>query len=158
MIKKGFYIILSLVFMVACNNSRIERPKKPSNLIKKDKMVQVLYDMAIITAAKGSHKRIIEEKGIIPEQLIFKKHEIDSIQFVLSNEYYSYDIDTYEEIYEEVRKKLSDEKIIQDSLAKEENDKKRKSESDNRKKKMDSISNPNSKALPRPLKKLDTLQ
>ena len=154
--KKGFYIILSLVFMFACNDSKIERPKKPSNLIKKDKMVQVLYDMAIITAAKGSHKRTIENKGIVPEQLIFKKHEIDSMQFVLSNEYYSYDIDTYEEIYEEVRRKLSNERIIQDSLAKQERDKKRTSASD-RKKKMDSISKPNSKPL-RPLKKVDTLQ
>lgn len=154
--KKGFYIILSLVFMFACNDSKIERPKKPSNLIKKDKMVQVLYDMAIITAAKGSHKRTIEDKGIVPEQLIFKKHEIDSMQFVLSNEYYSYDIDTYEEIYEEVRIKLSNERIIQDSLAKQERDKKRTSASD-RKKKMDSISKPNSKPL-RPLKKVDTLQ
>lgn len=154
--KKGFYIILSLVFMFACNDSKIERPKKPSNLIKKDKMVQVLYDMAIITAAKGSHKRTIEDKGIVPEQLIFKKHEIDSMQFVLSNEYYSYDIDTYEEIYEEVRRKLSNERIIQDSLAKQERDKKRTSASD-RKKKMDSISKPNSKPL-RPLKKVDTLQ
>ena len=154
--KKGFYIILSLVFMFACNDSKIERPKKPSNLIKKDKMVQVLYDMAIITAAKGSHKRTIEDKGIVPEQLIFKKHEIDSMQFVLSNEYYSYDIDTYEEIYEEVRRKLSNERIIQDSLARQERDKKRTSASD-RKKKMDSISKPNSKPL-RPLKKVDTLQ
>ncbi|MFK2818753.1 DUF4296 domain-containing protein [Flavobacteriaceae sp. LMIT009] len=154
--KKGCYIILSLVFMFACNDSKIERPKKPSNLIKKDKMVQVLYDMAIITAAKGSHKRTIEDKGIVPEQLIFKKHEIDSMQFVLSNEYYSYDIDTYEEIYEEVRIKLSNERIIQDSLAKQERDKKRTSASD-RKKKMDSISKPNSKPL-RPLKKVDTLQ
>ncbi len=154
--KKGCYIILSLVFMFACNDSKIERPKKPSNLIKKDKMVQVLYDMAIITAAKGSHKRTIEDKGIVPEQLIFKKHEIDSMQFVLSNEYYSYDIDTYEEIYEEVRRKLSNERIIQDSLAKQERDKKRTSASD-RKKKMDSISKPNSKPL-RPLKKVDTLQ
>ena len=142
--------------MFACNDSKIERPKKPSNLIKKDKMVQVLYDMAIITAAKGSHKRTIEDKGIVPEQLIFKKHEIDSMQFVLSNEYYSYDIDTYEEIYEEVRRKLSNERIIQDSLAKQERDKKRTSASD-RKKKMDSISKPNSKPL-RPLKKVDTLQ
>jgi hypothetical protein len=116
MIKKGFYIILSLVVIVACNNNKIERPKKPDNLIKKDKMVQVLYDMSLITAAKGSHRKLIEEKGIIPDQLIFKKYEIDSLQFALSNEYYSYDIDTYEEIYEEVRNKINASKNNIDSI------------------------------------------
>lgn len=128
MIKKGFYILISLIFMVACNNNKIKQPKKPDNLIKKDKMVQVLYDMAIITAAKGSHKRTIEEKGIVPEQLIFKKHEIDSMQFVLSNEYYSYDIDIYEEIYEEVRNRLNVSKVDIDSLlTKESNERREKS-------------------------------
>ena len=156
MIKKFGYIVVSCLFIYGCNNNKIERPERPENLIAKDEMVNILYDMTILTAAKGTQIRIMEKNGVVPEQLIYKKYEIDSMQFVLSNEYYSYDIDTYEEIYEEVRRKLSNERIIQDSLAKQERDKKRTSASD-RKKKMDSISKPNSKPL-RPLKKVDTLQ
>lgn len=116
MMKKYLYIVLSIILAVACNNNKIELPEKPKNLIKKDKMIEVLFDMTMMTAAKGNQKHILEKNGVLPEHIVFTKHEIDSTQFALSNEYYSYDIDTYEEIYRAVQQKLANEKVLIDSL------------------------------------------
>lgn len=101
---------------MACNTNNVEKPKKPKNLIKKDMMAEILYDMALFTAMKGVNKRVVENNGIVPDEFIYTKYEIDSLQFALSNEYYSYDIDAYEEIYNKVKTKLTTEKTNIDSL------------------------------------------
>ena len=117
-------------------------------------MVNILYDMAVITAAKGTQLRIMEKNGVVPEQLIFKKYQIDSMQFVLSNEYYSYDIDTYAEMFEEVKKRIQAEKVIEDSLVKQLNEDRRK-DIDKRKQDSTALRKPNDA---RPSKNTDTLQ
>ncbi len=104
----NYIIILTLVF--SCKNNRIPRPEKPDNLISKSNMVEVLYDMTLLSAAKGVNKKVMENKGIRPQEYVFKKHNIDSLQFVLSNEYYAYDLDTYEELYGLVKAKLDKDK------------------------------------------------
>lgn len=108
--KKGLVIILIGLLLIACKNNKIELPDKPDNLISEDKMVEVLYDMALISAAKGVNKRIMENRGIHPQEYVYNKHGIDSVQFALSNEYYSYDIRTYQELYDRVRLKLDADK------------------------------------------------
>ena len=107
-----YWIVLfsSLFLLGACKNNKIERPEKPENLISKDQMVDIIYDMSLISAAKGVNKKIIENRGINPEQYIYEKHEIDSLQFALSNEYYAYDIKTYQELYDRVKQKLEIDK------------------------------------------------
>ena len=103
------YIVLVLC-VLGCKNNAIDKPEKPDNLIDKDKMVDVLYDMALMSSAKGVGKRTLENKGVNPEAFIYEKHNIDSIQFKQSNAYYAYDIDTYEAIYEKVKLKLDEDK------------------------------------------------
>jgi len=164
MIKQLKYILL-LLFVISCKNNSIDKPKKPDNLISKDKMVNVIYDISLMNAAKGSNKKLIENEGINPEDYIYKKHNIDSLQFALSNEYYSYRLETYEDIYNNVKVKLEKdrklyneivlaEKKVKDSLNKvkrEERDslKKMGKLKKNYKLKRDSI-------FPRPIKKTDT--
>ena len=108
-------IILCLVF--SCNNTLNQNNKPPENLISKEKMVDIIYDMTLINVAKGVNKSILENNGIIPEQYLFNKHSIDSILFAKSNEYYSYDLKTYQTIYDNVKIKLEkNKKIISDSI------------------------------------------
>ena len=103
-------VISILCLVLACKENKIDRPKKPENLIPEDKMVEVLYDMAILSAAKGIDKRMIENKGINPEEFVFNKHNIDSTQFALSNNYYSFDLKKYQQLYKEVKLKLQEDK------------------------------------------------
>lgn len=112
----------------SCNSNKIDKPKKPDNLLSKDKMVDILYDMAIVNAAKGTNKKMIQRRGLNPKEFVFNKHNIDSLQFAESNNYYTYYPQTYENIYEKVRFKLEnrkkgykaildEEKKVKDSLS-----------------------------------------
>mgnify|MGYP001437104019 FL=1 len=110
-------VIIILSFVLGCNNSLTQKPIQPDNLISQEKMVDIIYDMTLINVAKGVNKSILENNGIIPEQYLFNKHSIDSILFARSNEYYSYDLKTYQIIYDKVKIKLEKNKnIISDSI------------------------------------------
>ncbi len=106
-----------------------EKNVAPVNLISEDKMIEILYDMSLISVSKGINKRIIENNGMKPKKYILKKHNIDSIQFVASNEYYSKDLEAYLSIYEEVLKKLqSNREIVIDTIESKKEERARRSE------------------------------
>lgn len=109
MIRQLKYILF-VFLVISCKNNTIEKPKKPSNLIAKDKMVEIIYDISLFTAAKSVNKYPIESAGILPENYIYNKYNIDSLQFALSNEFYAYNLKTYEDIYNSVKIKLEKDK------------------------------------------------
>ena len=96
-------IILTILF-VSCGN--IDKPEKPKNLISKDKMANIILDISLLRSAEGTYKTKVENEGYSLEGYVFERHQIDSIQFALSNEYYSYDLDSYLKIYEKVEDSL----------------------------------------------------
>ena len=111
--KKIFFIILILF---GCNEN-IRKIAIPDNLISEEKMVDVIYEMTLISVSKGVNRRILENNGVIPEKYIFEKYNIDSLQFALSNEFYSNDLNSYLNIYNRVKLKLQENKqIIVDSI------------------------------------------
>lgn len=101
------YILLSF-FVLSCNT--IDKPKKPDNLISKNKMIDIITDISLVNAAKGVDKRLLEQKGINPESYIFNKYDIDSLQFALSSNYYAFDVKEYEDIYTRVHERLEKKK------------------------------------------------
>ena len=128
MIRSLKILCLVLLFL-GCENNKINKPKKPENLISKTVMVDVLYDMALISSAKGSDRRILEEKGIVPQEYIFSKYDIDSLQFVASNNYYSHDIDLYDQLYSQVKSKLEKDKEEFNEILRKEKEEKAKQDS-----------------------------
>ena len=111
--KKLIYIFL---IFYSCG-SITEENVIPNNLIPEDKMIDILYDMSLISVSKGINKRILENNGMKPKKYILKKYNIDSLQFVVSNEYYSKDLEIYLSIYEEVLNKLQlNRELIIDSI------------------------------------------
>jgi len=109
-------IVLSLL-VIACSS---DKPKKPENLIPKEKMEQVLYDLYIINAAKGVNRKLLEHNGFMPETYVLTKYNIDSIQFRQSNDYYAFDAIAYKNIVENVKKRLEKDKIVFEKLQKTE--------------------------------------
>ena len=86
------------IFAIGCNNSVIE---KPSNLIEKDKMVDILYDISLLETIKNQGiKRGFTQEEI--NQYILKKYKIDSLQLVSSNKYYASDAEEYKKMFEKV--------------------------------------------------------
>jgi hypothetical protein len=103
-----YYILLCLCFFViGCQDSSIEKPK---NLIDKEVMTSILYDMAVLDAVKSQNiGGGISVKGM--NEYIYKKYKIDSIQFSESNKYYASDIDGYEKMYQKVKSKIDAESV-----------------------------------------------
>ncbi|MEX0289170.1 MAG: DUF4296 domain-containing protein [Flavobacteriaceae bacterium] len=111
---------IALVILVSCGEKIIE---KPEDLIPKAKMVDMLYDLALINAAKGTNPKILEEHGVEPTRFLFEKHGVDSLQFVRSDIYYASIPVEYEDIYDKVSSRLEgDKKAIEE-------ERKRKSDS-----------------------------
>ncbi len=111
--KKLIFIFLVLF---SCGFS-VQKKEVPENLISEEEMINILYDMSLISVSKGINKRILENNGMKPKKYILKKYDIDSLQFVSSNEYYSKDLETYLSIYEEVLNKLEvNREFIVDSI------------------------------------------
>jgi hypothetical protein len=121
-----FYIIF-IYFLVSCSGNK--KPDKPENLISKEKMVNVLIDMSLLSSAKGINKSKIENNGIMPESYVYKKHNIDSLQFVDSNAYYTYNLDEYQDIIKKVTDSLNKLRENYNTLVEEEAEEKRKQDS-----------------------------
>ncbi|WCO01388.1 DUF4296 domain-containing protein [Psychroserpens ponticola] len=114
MIKRISLLVFIFGICFACN--KIEKPKKPDNLIAKNDMVNILFDVFVFNAAKGTDKRILEQNNVTPDAYIFEKYQIDSLQFVKSNAYYAYDIKAYDEMINKVAKRI---KVKKDKFQKE---------------------------------------
>lgn len=94
-----------------------ETTPKPENLIPEDKMIDILYDMNMFQAIRNNDYRLYELHNINPEQYIYKKYSIDSIQFVQSNKFYASDMEKYSNLLNAVMDRVTAEKEkIQDSL------------------------------------------
>ena len=155
---KTFFLVVSILFFISCENLEV---KKPSNLISEDQMVEILYDMVLINSAKGVNKKLLQKNINNPETYIFKKHNIDSLQFAESNAYYTFKNEVYKTIYEKLELKLTTQKTKLEALLKEKNSIK-DSIREQKKTKNDPLNlDPKvkfeSKMRP-PLKKRDTLQ
>ncbi len=104
--KKAIYVLLfSALF--ACSEKVIE---KPENLIPKDQMALILYDLAIINAAKTTNPSYLINRNFESMPFIYRKYGIDSVQFVQSDIYYASIPDEYESIYKVVEARLELEK------------------------------------------------
>jgi len=100
--------IFILLLFFSCSN----RIPKPNNLISKDKMVDVLYDVTILNAAKNVDKRRLENHGILPNEFIYSKYSIDSLQLRESLDYYASDLDAYNGIIKKLEERFIKEKEL----------------------------------------------
>jgi len=98
MILKRFILFIGIIFtVIGCNN--LKGPEKPKNLISKDKMVDILIDAKLIISASSKNKIIMRDSSLNINTYVYEKHKIDSLQFALSNNYYAFHVEDYEDIY-----------------------------------------------------------
>ncbi|TPD68408.1 DUF4296 domain-containing protein [Flavobacterium microcysteis] len=115
---KKYFLLLVLLSMASCQQKAIE---EPANLIPRDKMKQIIYDLSLLQGIKGVSPAALDSNGINPATYVYKKYKIDSLQFAKSDQYYAVEnIKEYAKMYEDISKLVGEEKMRIDSqLSKE---------------------------------------
>jgi len=129
--KKLLLLLTVLVGFMSCKEEVVH---KPDNLIERDMMIDVMYDLSILDAIKYQNPASIDTFKINPSQYIFKKYKIDSLQFAQSNTYYASNYIDYKEMYDELIQRIEAKKTVLDSLVKREEKKQEKLKADSLKK------------------------
>ena len=111
--RKLIVFLAVLTLFVSCKEELV---KKPKNLIDKDVMVDIIYDISILDAIRNQNPTSIDSFKINSRDFIFKKYKVDSVQFVKSNVYYSADYESYKLMFDKVIKRVDKQKAVADSL------------------------------------------
>ena len=88
------YLLIIFLFIGCSDNV-------PDNLISKEKMENIIFDIMILNASSGFDLKI--DNNLLSDELIYKKHNIDSLQFFESELYYSKNPREHYEIYAKVK-------------------------------------------------------
>lgn len=94
----------------SCAQGQVE---KPDNLLSKAQMIDILYDISALNAIDGTYPKVLMRNEISVMEYVFKKFEIDSAQFALSDKYYASRPAEYEEIYTRLEEKMA---LARDSI------------------------------------------
>ena len=103
--KKGFILI---ILIISCSDQ-----SSSTDLMSEQQMVDFLLDINIINSSRAYRNNSDLNYYNIKHTFLYKKHKIDSMQFVKSNSYYSSKPKQYLRIYSELQKKM---KFIKDSI------------------------------------------
>ena len=118
---KRFFFILILCCSSCGNNDMVE---KPEDLIAPEKMEKILYELLLIDAIKGHQTGLIDRLGSTPEQFIYQRYDIDSLQFAKSNIYYASKTKDFENMYKRIRQRFERQKdSLNDAISKAKKDK-----------------------------------
>ena len=103
---KAIFFFLCLMHLVSCAEKVIE---PPADLIAKDKMIDILYDLALLNSANSTNPDALKKNSVETMPYLFEKYDIDSVQFSQSDLYYASVPLEYESIYETIQSRLEKE-------------------------------------------------
>jgi len=109
-IRLGSFVLF-LAVLVSCAEKVIEPPE---NLIPKEKMTNILYDLALLNAANSTNPNALKNNSVETMPYLFEKYSIDSVQFSQSDLYYASVPLEYESIYETIQSRLEKEINVYD--------------------------------------------
>ncbi|MDB4097849.1 DUF4296 domain-containing protein [Flavobacteriaceae bacterium] len=101
-------LFILLILIMSCSDQ-----DGPSNLMSEQQMVNFLLDINIINSSRAYRNNSDLNYYNIKDTFLYKKHNIDSLQFVNSNKYYSSNPKQYLRIYSNLQKKM---RFIKDSI------------------------------------------
>ncbi|MGY8933059.1 MAG: DUF4296 domain-containing protein [Flavobacteriales bacterium] len=113
---KSILVLLLIVSYTSCQD--VKKPEIPTDLISQDIMVDILTDVYISNASRNVNNKLIIKRNLQLDSIIYNKYNIDSLQFVVSNTYYSSDLRTYGNLLTQVQNVLVLLKKEKDSIYK----------------------------------------
>jgi len=137
--NSGF--ILGILMLMGCAQQVVEKPK---DLIPREKMVDILHDLALLNATRSTLGNRMEETGTDVMEFLYGRYGIDSVQFVQSDLYYAAQPLVYQALYTEVESRLQARSKILEEVAEKRSDSiqkasERRQDSINRSKGRDSL-------------------
>lgn len=101
MIKFLRIIVLVVIFSLpfSCKEKLIETP---NDLIPQQKMTNILYDLALIKGLDATNANVLGNNDIETMPYLYKKYDIDSLQFTISDEYYASIPEVYQLMYQQI--------------------------------------------------------
>ena len=105
--KIKLLIITSLIFF-SCNDKVVEE-----NIMTENQMIEFLFDVNLINSSRGFTNKSNYNYFAVRDTILFKKHKIDCLTFVRSNNFYTKNPKLYLKIYSGIGEKL---KKLKDSL------------------------------------------
>ena len=113
--KKVIFIFISIL-LISCNDKPVP---KPDNLLSKEVMEEIIYDMAILQAAETHKPQKLSDNNIRIKDFIYKKYKIDSITYFQNYKYFASDIKSFKKMYKHVNERILNQKSEIDTLLKE---------------------------------------
>ena len=113
--KKIIPFLIVLTILSSCKKDIVNAP---NHLIEKEKMINIMYDLSILEAIKNQNPSSLETYKINPNEYIYKKYKIDSVQFAQNNKYYASDYKTYKDMFDEIKARLDKNKKLTEALIK----------------------------------------
>ncbi|WP_340199722.1 DUF4296 domain-containing protein [Ascidiimonas sp. W6] len=101
--KRAIPILAIFLLVIACKTELVE---KPEDLIAKDKMTEILYDLSIMYASKGVSVGQLDFDRLSIDNFIYEQYGVDSTQVANSTIYYSSKPNVYLGMYEEIEQRL----------------------------------------------------
>ncbi len=113
------------VLFLSCGEKVVEEPE---NLIPKEKMTHILYDLALLNSTKSAFSSDFNKTGIDIMEFLYEKYDIDSVQFAQSDLYYASVPLEYQSMYEDVEGLLEKRSNALEAMTKKRNDSIRKAQ------------------------------
>ncbi|MGJ8683670.1 MAG: DUF4296 domain-containing protein [Nonlabens sp.] len=104
-------LILFVILLGSC--SRIERTPKPDPFFDTQEMADIMTDVYLVEGSMTANRKSFAELGIIADDYIYQKHNIDSVSFSNNFNYYADRVDEFLLVLDIVDEKLA---VIKDSV------------------------------------------
>ena len=98
-------ILLALLMLSSC--TQVEEVP-PENLIGEEKMADLIFELAVLDAAKGFVPKDQKGRIVLDADSFYQFHEIDSAQFTSSNAHYAKQPKAYLRIVSMAKTKLEE--------------------------------------------------
>ena len=114
----GITVLLFLI-VVGCAEKVVE---PPADVIPREKMITILYELALLNATNSSFRNVMQKQNKQMMELLYERHNIDSLQLAQSDLYYASKPLEYEYIYEQIESRLKKKQKSLEDAKKQAND------------------------------------
>ena len=85
--KNYLFLVGFVLVFVSCK--KIHESPEPDNLMSQDKMVDIMYDIRVMNAAKSKNYKKVKDSAVFIDKFVYHKYQIDSTTLRQNLDYYA---------------------------------------------------------------------